>query len=500
MSSGKNKRRNQKPVPNTTSQQNVEILLKKLLPLLPPEEHQLLLKELQKPLRPALRTNPLKQRTNDGLAGKLSQRYGWELSPISYCDCGFWQEHESEFSLGQTWEHRLGRYYVQDASSMLPVELFDFSMVEEPLVLDMAASPGGKTTHLISKTMDKGLIIANDASRDRIQALRIVLQNWGGVRHAITQFQGERFGQWFPNTFDAILLDAPCSMQNLRPTEARPMRPISDREENTLAKRQRKLLESALFSAKPGGQIVYATCTLSPEEDEMVLDWLISKYPRSIQVDDLASSLNIHAPGITEYNERTFSSNLQKAFRLWPHRLSSSGFFCVRLTKLDEIQGKIRSMPTFSIENTDFRPLEFQKKAKLTDFFKKLSVDLQIQFLQKDYSLWQRKETIYLFPDRYFNEIGFLPLRSLGLPIAQITTNTFLPDHFFLSRLFYETDLPSTIIEEGLARQWQAGMSIPLPSTNAELVLLENSNNEFLGVGKRSGNQLKNLLPRRMIL
>ena len=500
MSSGKKKQRSQNPEPTTNSQQNVETLLSKLLPLLPENEHQTLLEELKQPLRPALRINPLKQKPKENLEVALSERYDWVLTPINYCRGGFWQETENNTSLGQTWEHRLGRYYVQDASSMLPVELFDFSEIEEPLMLDLAASPGGKSTHMISKTLDKGLLIANDVSRDRIQALRVVLQNWGGLRHAITQFQGERFGQWFPNTFDAILLDAPCSMQNLRPTEARPMRTISQREENTLAKRQRKLLESALFAAKPGGQIVYATCTLSPEEDEMVLDWLISKYPNSVQVEDLSQSLNIHAPGMIAYQNQYFDPGVKNAFRLWPHRLNSSGFFCVRLTKVDSVRGKTREMPTFAIENTDFRPLDQQTKNKLMDFYKQFRLDLSERYLQKGLSLWQRKDTIYLFPNRYFYEIGYLPLRSLGSPIAQVAVDEFIPDHYFLSRCFYETRLPSTIIKNNASEEWQAGNRIPSPSGIRKIHLLGTENGEFLGVGKRSGNELKNLLPRRMIL
>ncbi|MEE4194573.1 MAG: hypothetical protein V2J07_05170 [Anaerolineae bacterium] len=478
----------------------MEQLLEKLLPLLPSQEHHKLLAELEKPLRPALRINPLKQKPEESFPNDLSHRYHWEFSPISYCPEGFWQEKENEISLGQTWEHRLGRYYVQDASSMLPVELFHLSDIEKPLILDMAASPGGKTTHLISKTRDKGLVIANDASRDRIQALRIVLQNWGGLRQAITQFQGERFGEWFPNTFDAILLDAPCSMQNLRPTEARPMRPISDREERTLAKRQYKLLESALFAARPGGQIVYATCTLSPEEDEMVLDWLIKKYARSVHVEDLSKKMGLQAPGLQTYRQQEFNPDIQNAFRLWPHLVSSSGFFCVRLTKLDEMQGKTKIPPTFSIEKTDFQPVDSKMSQELETFFQQFQVDLRTQYLQKGFSLWQRKDVVFLFPDRYFQIMGYLPLRSLGLPIANSILDTYLPDHFFLARCFYENELPSTIIEEEWEAPWQAGNAIPAPISDGELHLLHNVHGEFLGISKRTNDEFKNLLPRRMIL
>lgn len=499
MSASKKKQHQNNPPSSPTQSGNVDRLLEKLFPLLPENEHQDLLTELEKPLRPALRINPLKNRNNQPLPQFLSEKYGWSFAPISYCAEGYWQEHETDLSLGQTWEHRLGRYYVQDASSMLPVELFDFSQTDEPLILDMAASPGGKTTHLISNTGDKGLVIANDSSADRIQALRVVLQNWGSLRHAITQFQGERFGQWFPNTFDAILLDAPCSMQNLRPTEARPMRPVSEKEESTLAKRQCKLLESALFAVKPGGQIVYATCTLSPEEDEAVLDWLLAKYPNSFRVEDLSQTMAIDAPGIQRYGNTLYDQAVTHAFRLWPQRLSSSGFFCARMTKLNDVHGKLKEVPSFDIQKTEFKPLDTSTTRLLIAFFGELGIDLEKEFLQQYQSLWQRENTIFLFPDRYFREIGFLPLRSLGLPIAEIQFDGFLPDHYFLTRCFYENNLPSTIIDTEQAAAWQSGQSISLP-TQSPIQLLQTEDGEFLGAGKQTGEILKNLLPRRMIL
>ena len=107
---------------------------------------------------------------------------------------------------------------------MLPVELFDFKNDRRPLVLDMAASPGGKTTHIISRTCDQGLVIANDSSRSRLTALRLVLQNWGAINKAISGLPGERFGELFPNIFDHVLLDAPCSMESLRSLDSHPMR------------------------------------------------------------------------------------------------------------------------------------------------------------------------------------------------------------------------------------------------------------------------------------
>ena len=167
---------------------------------------------------------------------------------------------------------------------MLPVELFELDQ-EAPLILDLAAAPGGKTTHLVSRLQDHGLVLANDASAARLAGLRAALQSWGAINTAVTHYNGERFGGWYPGAFDAVLLDAPCSMENLSPAAGRSPRDISDRERAGLARRQLNLLSSAFQAVRPGGQVVYATCTLAPEEDEAVVDGLLHLYPGQAQVE-----------------------------------------------------------------------------------------------------------------------------------------------------------------------------------------------------------------------
>ncbi|HZW03188.1 MAG TPA: hypothetical protein VFF68_04635, partial [Anaerolineaceae bacterium] len=270
--------------------------LERYRPLLPPAEFAVLLEELERPLYPALRVNPLKANADNHIEA-WAQRYDWETRPVPYCPSGYWVVRSPE-PISQTIEHRLGFYYIQDAASMLPAELFDLDGLDDPLVLDMAASPGGKTTHLVSRLGDRGLVLANDSSADRITALRIVLQNYGAINAAAARFPGEKYGAWYPETFDRVLLDAPCSMQGLKTTESHPMRPITEREQESLARRQARLLESAFQAVKTGGQVVYSTCTLAPEENEAVLESLLRAYPGAAQIDDLSDRLPAPAPAL----------------------------------------------------------------------------------------------------------------------------------------------------------------------------------------------------------
>ncbi len=262
------------------------------------ETYACILAELDRALPQGLRTNQLQGITPEVVTG-WQAKYGWELKPVPFCENG-WQVLSATTPPSQTVEHLMGAYYIQEASSMLPPELFDYDSVTPELVLDLAASPGGKTTHLVDKMCDRGLVIANDASRSRIQALRLALERWGAINVAITCQPGELFGAWFPGMFDKVLIDAPCSMEGLRTAESHPMRPVTGRERESLASRQVRLLVSALRAVRTGGQVVYSTCTLAPEEDEAVLLAIKQRFGTAVEIVNPRLILNAPALQLPE--------------------------------------------------------------------------------------------------------------------------------------------------------------------------------------------------------
>ena len=209
-------------------------------------EFEQLLQAVQRPLPAAIRINTLKI-TVDKARRNWPAWYDWQVRPVPFCGAGWQVTGES---IAQTLEHKMGFYYIQDAASMLPVEIFSFEQ-DEPLILDMTAAPGGKTAHLVCKTGDQGLVIANDANGRRISPLRAKLQDWGAMNVAIANYPGEQFGGWFPETFDKVLLDAPCSGESLRMAERRKMQPVSAKERQALHRRQVELLLSAFRALKP---------------------------------------------------------------------------------------------------------------------------------------------------------------------------------------------------------------------------------------------------------
>jgi len=507
----KNKRRQgqrrAKPVMDGGAASATAEALERFKPLLPEAEWSLLLAELDQPFYSAVRMNPLKVQPEQALQ-EYATRYGWEVKRVPFCPTGWWVEAAAT-SPGQTLEHRLGNYYIQDAASMLPVELFDFDPQAQPLILDMAASPGGKTTHLIARSMDRGLVIANDSSAGRIQALRVVLEGWGALGTAVTRFPGEKFGGWFPETFDAILLDAPCSMQGLRSTDAHPMRPITARERSGLAQRQLHLLESGFSALKVGGQMVYSTCTLEPDEDEGVLDGLLRRYGSAVRVDDLGARLPVPAESLTRAGESEFHPDVRKAARLWPHRFHTAGFFAARITKLDGVEPTSSAgepAPARPLARAGLQPLHSREvgeiAARLMDAY---GLDLPALLEAHNLEVWRYAGELLLVPGYYAGMFNHMPVQGLGLTLAEETPAGLLLDHFFLARFLHLIRQGVHVVaDDARAAAWLRGEDLhgtpPEGAVKGDILILVDAQNRLLGRARVQAERLKNLLPRRAML
>lgn len=495
-------------LPNRSAPAPAETALERFRGLLDADEYNRLLAGLEQPLYPALRLNRLKVEL-DGIHA-LASRYGWEVEGAPFCPAG-WRIKNAVTPPGRTIEHRLGSFYIQDVASMLPVELFDFDADESSLTLDMAASPGGKTTHLVDKTGDRALVIANDSSKGRITALRLVLQTWGAASSVMTCFPGERFGDWFPETFDRILLDAPCSMQGLRAIESHPMRPVTDRERDFLALRQFRLLESAFRSLKVGGQVVYSTCTLTPEENEGVLDTLLQTFPGAVQVKDLSGHLPAPAPALKVAGERRFTPGVEKAARLWPHLFGTVGFFAALLVKTAPSAGSPAPPPERSWERTGFIPLADTQRdllyAGLRDGY---GFDLPQVLEDQRLILWRRSSDVVALPERLYRQFGKLPFHSAGLavgrflPINRPNLAGFEISHEWAARYHQKCLSGRYLLPDEFLDAWIRGEDLRGLSAGAgqtgQVVLVVDRTGRFLGRGRFTTDRLKNLLPRRVAI
>src|SRR3989344_125211 len=222
-------------------------------------------------LRRSIRVNTLKISVEE-LKNRLEK--DWALTQIPWCSEGFWIKHKREErrDIGNLLEHTLGYFYVQEAASMIPPVVLSPSL--HSTVLDMAAAPGSKTTQLAAIMKNTGILVANDNDYSRLNALSINLERCGVSNAIITLMQGKNFDV----KFDYILLDAPCSGSGTIRKSAKTVRIWNINMIKKLANNQKQLIETAFNCLKENGTLVYSTCSLEPEEDEGVIDWLLNKF------------------------------------------------------------------------------------------------------------------------------------------------------------------------------------------------------------------------------
>jgi len=212
---------------------------------------------------------------------------------------------------------------------MLPVIALDPK--ENDHILDMAAAPGSKTTEMAMHMNNKGLIIANEPSIQRISALQENIDRSGVLNYVITRHDGRKFSN-YPELFDKVLLDAPCSGEGTFQKDVKARYVWSQAKVIQNSRLQKQLIDSAIACTKPGGTIIYSTCTLSPEEDEEIIDYALNKYNNikleKIKLDGLNTS-----NGTTEYNGRKYNDEVKKVIKLWPHKTNIEGFFVAKIKK-----------------------------------------------------------------------------------------------------------------------------------------------------------------------
>lgn len=493
------KRKAKKQTAPIQSPVDVKVAVENYRPLLTPAEYELLIREIDQPLLPTIRLNPLK--TDTSFVDFLQSKYGWILEPLPFCSSGYRVITNSGPEVSSVLEHKLGKYYIQEAASMLPVELFTINNSEESICLDLAASPGGKTTHLISRLSDSGLVIANDSSQGRIPALRIVLQHWGAVACAVTRFPGESYGAWYPDLFDRVLLDAPCSMQGLRIADSHILRPVTVKESAQLSARQSALLASALQSVKVGGEVVYSTCTLLPAEDEGVVDGILKRFGSSIKLLDAQKILPDPAPGIHRNDEIEYSPEMSKTIRLWPHRYHTAGFYACILQKKAQLDLPITRPPTHNMEAAGFVEMSGTQETVFCSRFAGIfGYDLQSYLSNEHRVLIRRDQKVYLFPSLLLERFRDLPVQSAGLLLGEETPDGFLPSQEWVSRFGARCQRGTLTLDGQETCKWLNGENLEsgfLVDLGKYVIVLD-QDGQALGCGKTSAKGIKNLLPRRM--
>ncbi len=273
-----------------------------------------------RPLPSVVRTNTLRTTSKDVLErlaqqGISASKFPWEDTLL-----------QVDRSVGNTIEHWLGLLYIQEAVQVLPVTVLD----PQPhhAVLDLCAAPGGKTTQIAARMEGAGPLIANEPSGRRQQALLANVNRLGILNATITAYRGESFP--LRTRFDRILVDAPCSAEGTLRKESSVRSGASMGTISRLARLQKRLILRAYDLLRPGGILVYSTCTFAPEENEAVVAHLLKL--RDARLCPISLPFEA-SPGLRAWGNENYPSDTHGCARIYPHHIDSGGGFVARLER-----------------------------------------------------------------------------------------------------------------------------------------------------------------------
>lgn len=253
---------------------------------------------------------------------------------IPWCETGYYAD-KTKLS-GNHPYHICGLLYFQEPSATAPVSALPID--EGDYVLDLCAAPGGKATQAAEKLSSKGLLLANEIIPKRAEILAENIERCGISNAIVTNETPERLAGRFPKFFDKIIVDAPCSGEGMFRKEPRAISEWSIAHTLSCAERQKNILSCAVTMLRPGGYLVYSTCTFSIEENEEVIEYILSKYPE-------LSLEPISLPGLSGGFAINNNPELSKTKRIFPHRAKGEGHFLALLKKDGEAISRTVEFP-----------------------------------------------------------------------------------------------------------------------------------------------------------
>ena len=366
---------------------------------------------LQRPLPTCVWTNTL--RTNTSQLQTLMQADDIALMPLNWTEMGY--KLPDEVSPGLQWQYLGGLYHVQEEVAMLPVQLLDPQPDEQ--VLDLCAAPGNKTAQIAIAMQNQGTLIANDRNYHRLRAVRQNLDRLGLLNVSTSNFDGRKFP---PTTslFDKILVDAPCTGEGTSRKNPKIEGWENSRMGQALPNIQYQLLKTAVGLCKPGGRIVYATCTYAPEENEAVVDKILRKFGYCLRMRPAKITGFQSAVGLNKWQRQSYLPELEQAMRVWPHHNDSGGFFIAILDKERSSHNEVPSPPNQAIPlEPEMVPIEIDPTLRLELLRGRFEIP---PAALKTYRYVQRNADGLHVSDASHNPPPQLKLDTLGLPFLRI--------------------------------------------------------------------------------
>ena len=410
------------------------------------EEYEDFLKSLERPRAVALRFNPLK--------GEVPE-LPFVGEPVSWEPQGFYYDPEARPGLHVY--HEAGVYSLQEASAMAPVALLDPQPGER--VCDLCAAPGGKTTQIAGRMLGKGFLLCNEINPKRAKILSRNIERMAVANALVTNEHPATLASRFPGFFDRVLVDAPCSGEGMFRKEEAAVTDWSQETVEMCARRQAEILHSAAAMVRPGGRLVYSTCTFAPEEDELAVAAFLAEHPEF-------SPEEVAAPWFVPVENG--------GHRMWPHKLLGEGHFAAVLKKAS---GDLEEISIPAGEKLPKPWLSFAKELGIT-----LPEGKAVTFGQNVF--WAPEE----LPD-----ISRLKVMRPGLELGTVKKDRFEPAHALALWLRDCGNTHSCNPEGESMKAYLHGEVIPSDKKGWCLV---KAGSFSIGWGKGDGKVLKNHYPK----
>lgn len=329
----------------------------------------------------------------------------FEITPIPWIENGFYYDGE-KISPAKHPYYFAGLYYLQEPSAMTPANRLPAEPGDK--VLDVCAAPGGKATELGAKLKGEGLLVANDISSSRAKGLLKNIEVFGIGNVLVLSEEPGRLENYFPEYFDKILIDAPCSGEGMFRKDKKMVKAWEEHGPEFFSNIQKSIILQAARMLKPGGMMLYSTCTFDSRENERIVELLRSEYPE-FRILDIVPYEGF-CQGMPRYTDSK-DEEVRKTVRIFPHRMKGEGHYLALLQKGDALGGKELSMK----EKTGKKIPE-----DLADFFQNISWELDGSRLDI------HGERIYYMPEGLPDVRGIRFLRT-GLLLGELKKNRFEP-------------------------------------------------------------------------
>lgn len=363
---------------------------------------------------------------------------------------------------------------------MLPVAALFADENQPERVMDVAAAPGSKTTQIAARMNNRGAILANEFSASRVKVLHANISRCGIRNVALTHFDGRVFGAALPEAFDAILLDAPCSGEGVVRKDPDALKNWSVASNMEIAATQRELIDSAFHALRPGGTLVYSTCTLNRDENEDVCLWLKQRYADAVEF----------LPLDTLFDSASHAATPEGFLHVFPQIYDCEGFFVARLRKTRAVDPL--PAPAFKVGNFPFAPVKGREAAQVQAAASKVGLHWD-----ESLRLWMRDKELWLFPTTIEPLIGKVRFSRLGIRLAEIHNKGYRWQHEAVIALAGDENTFALTHQE--AEEWYRGRDVYPENSPAQDEVIVTYQGFPLGLAKKVGSRLKNSYPRELV-